>query len=261
MKDIGESDDGNHLLRVSENFENASQDVGFDGDIHAGILLVRNVEQSGVARQDLPAFNVGSDFPKRRNTVKVNDGGFFAVDSGLGDTFARQNGGDDLVGIAAVVLEVLASVGHVNGDLSAHELIDSVIDGGTLVFAGIGVVIADLAGNSAIKDRISGVAVVCAHLADTGAENSKVELVERLRESKIVLVVDAYAEGRDNITEFAVVAFLADFQDFALFDSLAKVVVGEVEEPLRKAVVGENKFFGGIDLNVFHGQSPLQVRA
>ena len=261
MEDIGESDDGNHLLGMSDNFEDAAQNVGFYSDIHASVLLVRNVKQRGVARQDLPAFNDGSDFPKGRNAVKVDDGRFFAVDSSLGNALARKNGGDDLVGIAAVVLEVLASVGHVNGDLSAHELIDSVIDGGTLVFAGFGVASADLAGNSAIKDRISGVAVVCAHLADTGAENSEVKLVERLRESKVVLVVDAYAEGRENIAELAVVAFLVDCQDFALLDSLMKVVVGEVKESFRKAVVGENKFFCGIDLNVFHSQSPLQVRA
>lgn len=261
LEDISESDDGNHLLGVSDDFKNATQDIGFDGDIHASILLVGHVEKFSVTRQDLTAFNVGSDFPKRRNAVKVNDCRFFAVDSSRGDAFAREKGRDDFVGIAAVVFEVLASVRHVNGDLSAHELIDSVIDGGTLVFAGIGVVIADFACDSAVEDRGRGVAVLSVPFAETAAKDSEVELVKRLRQSEIVVVVDSDAEGRKNIAELTVIAFLADFQDFALLDSLVIVVVGEVEEPLRKAVVGENKFFCGIDLNVFHRVSSFTEKA
>lgn len=125
LEDIGESDDGYHLLGMSDNFENATQDIGFDGDIHASILLVGHVEQSGITRQHLPTLNVCGDFPNGRFAVERNDGGFFAVDGGLCDAFRRKNGGDNLVSIAAVVLEVLARIGHVNGDLSAHELIDS----------------------------------------------------------------------------------------------------------------------------------------
>ena len=252
LEDIGEGDDGNHLLGVSKNFEYAPQDIGFDGDIHASILLFGDVKKFSVARQDLTAFNIESDFPKWRNAVKVNDGGFFSVDSGLGDALARKNGGDDFVGIAAVVFEVLASVSHVNGNLSAHELIDSVVDGDPLVFAGFGVASADFAGDSAINDRISGMAVIGAHFANAPAENGEMELVERFREREIVLVVDADAEGRENIAELVVVAFLVDFQYFALFDSLVEVVVGEVEEAFGKAVIRENKFFCGIDLDVFH---------
>lgn len=261
MEDISESDDGNHLLGVSNDFKNATQDIGFDGDIHASVLLVGHVEKFSVTRQDLTAFNVGSDFPKRRNAVKINDCRFFAVDSSRGDAFAREKGGDDFVGIAAVVFEILASVSHVNGDLSAHELINGVIDGGTLVFAGIGVVIADFACDSAVEDRGRGVTVLSIPFADTAAKDSEVELVKRFRQSEIVEVVDSDAEGRENIAEFIVIAFLADFQDFALLDSLLIVFIGEVEEAFGEAVVGENKFFCGIDLNVFHRVSSFTEKA
>ena len=124
LENVGESDDGHHLLGVSKNFKYATQDVSFDGDIHASILLVGNVEQSGVARQDLIVLHVGGDFPNGRFAVERNDSGFFAVNGGLGDAFGRKNGGYNLVGFAAVVLEVLTRISHINGDLSAHELID-----------------------------------------------------------------------------------------------------------------------------------------
>ena len=57
------------------------------------------------------------------------------------------------------------------------------------------------------------------------------------------------------------IAFLADFQDFALLDSLLIVFIGEVEEAFGEAVVGENKFFCGIDLNVFHRVSSFTEKA
>ena len=39
FKNVVESDDGHHLFAMCKNFQDATQDVEFDGNIHARILL------------------------------------------------------------------------------------------------------------------------------------------------------------------------------------------------------------------------------
>ena len=65
FKNVGESDDGHHLLAVGKNFQDATQDVEFDGDIHARVILIRHIEQFGVAGKHLMIFHFGGDFSQR----------------------------------------------------------------------------------------------------------------------------------------------------------------------------------------------------
>ena len=44
FKNVGESDNGSHLLAVSKNFQDATQNVEFDGNIHARVLLSGDIK-------------------------------------------------------------------------------------------------------------------------------------------------------------------------------------------------------------------------
>ena len=44
FKNVGESDDGYHLLAVGKNFQDATQNVKFDGNIHARVLLSGDIK-------------------------------------------------------------------------------------------------------------------------------------------------------------------------------------------------------------------------
>lgn len=234
VENIVESDDGNHLLRMSDDFENAPENVGFNSDVHNGVLLTRNVEEFGIARKNLLVFDVKGDLPKRRNTVEVDESGvfsgFFAVDRNFSDALTGKNVGDSSESLAAIEFEIFADVGHVDADLSTHELIDSGDDSGTLVFAGISVEVADFAGDRTVDDGVGGVAIALEHFANARAKNGEVELVERLGESETVEIVDSDNKGGENVTETPMFFLFGDIKDFLVFDSLLVIVLGEVEE-------------------------------
>ena len=50
FQNVIESDDRNHLLRVCDAFESTAKSAKLDAYIHSGILHVRNVKKTGVAR-------------------------------------------------------------------------------------------------------------------------------------------------------------------------------------------------------------------
>ena len=91
--------------------------------------------------------------PEGRFAGKLNDGGNFAVDSGLGDFFSGQERGKDFKGFAVIAIKLLAIIGHIDLSLEEHEFLDAVDNGGELDFARLGFgTFIDFAGESAIDD-------------------------------------------------------------------------------------------------------------
>ena len=136
---------------MCKNFQDATKNVSFDGDVHACVVLIEHVENLRIAGNKLTVFHFGN-FQQRRFFEQVNDRSFVAVDSCLGDSFARQERRNECKIFSAVVFEVFANVIHVDGDLRAHELIDALQNVRELIFAGVGVVVTELARESAVDD-------------------------------------------------------------------------------------------------------------
>lgn len=167
-----------------------------------------------------------SDLPEGRFAGKLNDGGFFTVDSGLGDFLSGQERGKDFKGVAIVAFELLTIIGHVDLSFEKHKLFDAVDNGGELYFAGVGVVVVDLAGKSAIDDAGSDEAVADIIFADGDAQDGEVELLDRFGEGDRRVLVDEDSEGRNNFTELFVTIELDEIARFASVH-LLKVVVCE----------------------------------
>ena len=157
-----------------------------------------------------------SDLPEGRFAGKLNDGRFFAVDSGFGDFLSGQERRKDFKGVAIVAFELLTIIGHVDLSFEKHKLFDAVENGGELYFAGVGVVVVDLAGESAIDDAWSDEAGADVIFADGDAQDGEVELLDGLGESDRRLFVDEDSEGRKDFTEFLVVFNLDEIFGIAL---------------------------------------------
>ena len=217
--------DSRSELRVLFDFDDSAEDVIFKLDIHLGVVLVGNVEKLGVEGHELP-FETG-DLPERRFAGKLNDGGKFAVDGGLGYFLSGQERGKNFKGIAVVAFELLAIIGHVELGLEEHELFDAVKNGGELYFAGLGFgTFIDLAGESAIDDAGREEAVADVILADCDAQDIEVELLDGFGESDGRMLVDENSERGKDFAEFLVLFNLDEIASFAGVH-LLKVVVCE----------------------------------
>ena len=110
--------------------------------------------------------------------------------------------------------------------LEEHEFFDTVKNGGELYFAGVSVVVVDLASKSAIDDAGRDETVADVIFADSDAKDSEIELLDRLGEGDRRLLVDEDSEGGKDFTEFLVVV---EFDEIARFAGvhLLKVVVCE----------------------------------
>lgn len=190
-----------------------------------------------------------SDLPEGRFAGKFNDGRFFAVDSGFGDFFSGQERGKDFKRIAVVAVEFLAIIGHVDLSLEEHELFDTVKNGGELHFAGVGVVVVDLAGESAIDDAGSDEAVADVIFGDGDAKYGEVELLDGFGESDGRMLVDEDSERGKDFTEFLVAIKFDEIDRFAGVH-LLKVVVCESGDFFGEAVVGEENSFRRVSLNI-----------
>ena len=191
-----------------------------------------------------------SDLPEGRFAGKLNDGRFFAVDSGFGDFFSGQERGKDFKGVAIVAFELLTIIGHVDLSFEKHKLFDAVDNGGELDFAGVGVVVVDLAGESAIDDAGRDEAVADVIFADGDAKDGEVELLDRLGEGEGRMLVDEDSEGRKDFAEFLVTFNLDEIFGIALAHVLEHFVC-EGGNFFGEAVVGKENSFGGVNLNIF----------
>ena len=211
-------------MPVLFNFDDSAKDVVFELDIHLGIILIGDVEERGVEGHEL--ILEASDFPERRFAGKLNDGGNFSVDSGLGDFFSGQERGKDFKGVAVIAIKFLAIISHVDLSFEKHKLFDAVENGGELYFAGVSVVVVDLAGESAIDDAGSDEAVADVIFADGDAKDIEIKLLDRFGEGDRRLLVDEDSEGRNNFTKLFVTIELDEIAFFSAVHFL-KVIVCE----------------------------------
>ena len=212
-EEVVEGDDGSEL-RMLFCFDDSAEYVVFQLDVHFGVVLIGNVEKGGVEGHEL--ILEAGDLPKRRFAGKLNDSGNFAVDGDLGDFLSGQERRKNFKGVSVVAFEFPAIVGHVDFRLEEHELFDAVENGGELEFTGVGVVVVDLAGESAVDDAGRDETVADVVFADGDAKDSEVELLDGFRESYGRLLVDEDSERGKDFTEFLVLFKFDEFFGVAL---------------------------------------------
>lgn len=235
---------------MSNDFENPAQDVELDHYIQSGILLIGYVEQFSVEGKNLMIFDEG-DFPDRRRFEQMNDGRFLTVDGSRNSVLAGQKSSDDTEAFSFVVIEFFAGIVHGNVDLKAHEFFNGVNDSGKLVFAGLGISSADFAGESAIDDCRRDVAVADVEFGNADGEDIAVELVERFGDGKHFAFFGIEFEGGKDFAKFLVFLYFDKVDRLLSVDSVAEVVVAEIEENFGETVIGNAERPGRVDLNIF----------
>lgn len=155
-------------------FNDSTQDVIFQLDVHFGIVLIGNVEEFGVEVHEL--ILEAGDLPERRFGHQLNDGRLSSIDCGS-NTFAGKKGRKNFKGFTVIAVGFFAVVSHVNFCLKEHKFFDRVHDSGELIFAGFGVSVVDLTGEPAIDDTGRDVAIADVVFGDSDAENIEVKLL------------------------------------------------------------------------------------
>ena len=234
---------------MQRRFLDASHGIMFSPDVHAAVVHVGHVEQKVIVSQKLVVFELSGE-QERRLGEKFDDACILAVDAGGFEHPARQKSGNKSFGIAVIATRYLAVVGHVVRNLKAHKQFEGVKNIGKLLFTGLGFgSFVDFAGNGAIDNSRRRMVIAEVEFGDGGAKNGAVKLVERLREHES-FIVDGEFYRREHFAESFVLQNLDKINRILLGNPILQVGKRQIKELLGKPVIGHDKFFRRIDLEV-----------
>lgn len=262
LEHVGKGDGRRHFFGVQDDFKDTANDVMFEFDNRRRVILMGNMEKSGVEGKELPVFHRG-DAQERRFGGEFDDKGFLSVDFPFDDL-----GGKDVVGngdgFAFVVAELYANVMQVDFEINIRKLFEACHNGSELIFAGIGVVVADFAGQPAIENGRRKFPFIGTPKGNANVGNVQIKLIERFGENRISgekCRVDGDFDGRGDFTETLMIFHLDDSKAVGIIDVAGVTCLGELEKHLNIAVVRHDHFFHRINLDIgirkfFHARVP-----